>query len=419
MQFRVLGAVELWDGDGRVDLGPMKQRMVLAVLLADVGRAVSPEALIDRVWGDRAPAQARNVLHTYVARLRSLLGRLGDDPPRLVRQPTGYRLDAGAATVDLHRFRALVDSAAGGTAEQRAGLLGEAVEVWGGEPLDGMEGAWADECRALWRTEHRDATVRWAGLLLELGRAAASVGPLEHLAERYPLVEPVIDALMRAMHAAGRGPEALDRYERLRRLLADELGADPGPGLQQLHQSILRGEFGGPGVDPAAQLPLGVASSVDAHMLELMVKSAVEAAAPLIQRQAQIDSEQLNRAIEGAVVAVRREFEDNAVYVSLSGIDPDRLGGIAIPVHDGSTVSDLLNEVWFRIADYVPAYTYGETWELAKSDASGTRRIIEALPPPGVPDVRKLKEVGVVGTDRLVARLLGGASGAVDRDAGR
>jgi DNA-binding SARP family transcriptional activator/tetratricopeptide (TPR) repeat protein len=263
MQFRLLGPVELWDGGNRVDLGPMKQRTVLAVLLADAGRSVSPDVLVDRVWGDRPPAQVRNALHTYVARLRSLLGRLGDDPPRLVKQPAGYRLDTGGATVDLHSFRALVDAAArGGTAEEQAGLLSEAIELWGGEPLDGMEGTWVDECRDLWRAEHRDATVRWAGLEVGLGRGAAGIGPLEQLAERFPLVEPVIDALMRALHAADRDPEALDRYERLRRLLADELGTDPGPALQQLHQSILRGELGAPVIELAAQLPVGVAGFV-------------------------------------------------------------------------------------------------------------------------------------------------------------
>src|SRR4051794_13247764 len=131
MQFRLLSAVELWHGDNRVELGPMKQRMVLAALLADAGRAVGPDVLIDRVWGDRPPAQVRNALHTYIARLRSLLGQLGSDPPRLVKQPAGYRLDTGGTTVDLHRFRALVDAAARvGTVEEQARLLLYAIELW-------------------------------------------------------------------------------------------------------------------------------------------------------------------------------------------------------------------------------------------------------------------------------------------------
>ncbi|REF99586.1 DNA-binding SARP family transcriptional activator [Asanoa ferruginea] len=260
MQFRLLGPVELWDGDRRVDLGPMKQRTVLAVLLADAGRAVGPDTLIDRVWGDHPPAQVRNALHTYIARLRGLLGRLGDDPPRLVKQPAGYRLDPGGAAVDLHRFHTLSTST--GSPDEQARLLREALELWTGEPLDGVGGAWADECRTRWLAEHRDATVRWAGLELGLGRSADTLGPLERLADRYPLVEPVIDALMRALHAAQRDPEALERYELLRRTLADELGVDPGNGLQQLHQSILRGELGSPLITPAAQIPVGVAGFV-------------------------------------------------------------------------------------------------------------------------------------------------------------
>ncbi|MEV4623923.1 BTAD domain-containing putative transcriptional regulator [Asanoa sp. NPDC049573] len=255
MRFRLLGPVELWDGDRRIELGPMKQRTVLAVLLADAGQTVGPDALIDRVWGDHPPAQVRNALHTYVARLRGLLGRLGDDPPRLVKQPAGYRLDTGGAAVDLHRFRALAKTA-------EAGPLREALELWTGEPLDGVEGAWADACRTRWLAEHRDATVQWAGLELGLGRGPATLGPLERLAERYPLVEPVVDALMRALHAAGRDPEALARYELLRRTLAEELGVDPGSGLQQLHRSILRGELGAPVIALAAQVPVGVAGFV-------------------------------------------------------------------------------------------------------------------------------------------------------------
>jgi DNA-binding SARP family transcriptional activator len=99
--FRLLGPVELRDGDWRIDLGPMRQRTVLAVLLADAGRTIGPELLIDRVWGDRPSAQAKSALHTYLARLRSLLGRLGDEPPRLVKQPAGYRAGRRHAPVSI------------------------------------------------------------------------------------------------------------------------------------------------------------------------------------------------------------------------------------------------------------------------------------------------------------------------------
>lgn len=316
MQFRLLGPVELWDGERRVDLGPMKQRAVLAALLADTGKTVSPEALIDRVWGERPPAQARNVLHTYVARLRGLLGRLGDDPPRLVKQPGGYRFEAGAATVDLHQFRSLAGAAevAEVAPHDRTGLLRQAIDLWHGEPLEGVRGAWADQCRELWRTEHRDTTVRWAGLEIGQGRGAAAVGSLEPLAEEYPLVEPVIDMLMRALHAAGRDPEALERYERLRRVLADELGVDPGPDLQALHQSILRGEMVAPAVVVAAQIPSGVSGFVG----RLAQLARLEEPGEIVILHGMAGAGKTTLAVRWASAAAGR-FPDGQLYVDLHG----------------------------------------------------------------------------------------------------
>lgn len=325
MRFRLLGAVELWDGDRRVELGPMRQRTVLAVLLAGAGQPIHPDVLIDRVWGDQRPSQVRNSLHTHVARLRGLLGRLGDDPPRLVRQPAGYLLDPRVATVDLHRFRALVAAAEnGGSPADQAGLLRDAIELWRGEPLDGMDGVWVDECRDLWQAEYRDAVVRWAGLKIGLGRGATAVGVLERLAERYPLVEPVVDALMRALHAAERDPEAMDRYERLRRTLADELGVDPGPGLQQLHQSILRGELGAPVVAVAAQIPVGVTGFVGraAHLdwLQEPAEITVVHGTPGVGKT--------SLAVRWARAAVD-EFPDGQLYVDLHGFSAN--GAVTSP----------------------------------------------------------------------------------------
>src|SRR5438067_2330625 len=122
MRFCLLGPVELWNCGERVELGPMKQRIVLAALLANAGHPVSPDALIDRVWGEKPPTQVRNVLHTHITRLRGVLARLDagldDHRPRLLRQPAGYLLDLDPADVDLLRFRSLVRQAkAAGCAE--------------------------------------------------------------------------------------------------------------------------------------------------------------------------------------------------------------------------------------------------------------------------------------------------------------
>ncbi|GFJ87480.1 AfsR/SARP family transcriptional regulator [Phytohabitans rumicis] len=53
MEFQVLGPVAATVGDHQVDMGPPRQRCVLAVLLVEAGSVVPAEQLIDRVWGTR------------------------------------------------------------------------------------------------------------------------------------------------------------------------------------------------------------------------------------------------------------------------------------------------------------------------------------------------------------------------------
>src|SRR3954462_4257833 len=106
--FRLLGAFEVTVGDERIDLGPAKQQILLAALAVDAGRPVPAETLIDRIWDDDAPAEARKVLHTYIARVRRVLSAV---PATIERGSGGYRLVVDADAVDLNRYRRLVDSA--------------------------------------------------------------------------------------------------------------------------------------------------------------------------------------------------------------------------------------------------------------------------------------------------------------------
>jgi Bacterial transcriptional activator domain/NB-ARC domain len=113
--------------------------------------------------------------------------------------------------------------------------------LWRGEPLGGLTGQWAERARRSWRQEHQDAVIAWAQAQVQAGDAAAAVAPLTELAAEHPLVEPVAAALIRALHAAGRSGAALEAYTAVRRLLAEELGTDPGPELQGLQRATLRG----------------------------------------------------------------------------------------------------------------------------------------------------------------------------------
>ncbi|GAA1636642.1 AfsR/SARP family transcriptional regulator [Actinoplanes couchii] len=243
MEFRVLGPVEVHAPDRTVELGRPQQRLVLAVLLADAGRQLSTQALIDRVWDD-ADEGARRRLHVHITRLRKLL-----PPGQLTSVSGGYRLGVDPDRVDLHRFRRLVVEARGADGDEpgRVARLRMAMRLWQGEPLAGLPGSWAARTRTAWQREYLDAAVLWARAEMRTGDPANVIRTLTELVAQHPMVEPLIGELMFSLHHLGRTADALDLYAGTRRLLADELGIDPGSDLQQVHQSILRG--GGVDVD--------------------------------------------------------------------------------------------------------------------------------------------------------------------------
>ncbi|XES00319.1 BTAD domain-containing putative transcriptional regulator [Streptomyces sp. S1D4-11] len=161
-----------------------------------------------------------------------------------MRRSGGYLLEARLDQVDVYRFRQLIDQARAveRTDPARAArLLGDALGLWRGDPLSGLQGQWAARMREAWRRQRQDAAVGWARAELRLGDPASVIGPLTGLLGEYPLAEPLAEALMRALHDTGRSAEALDCYAAVRERLAEELGTDPGPALGQLHQAILRG----------------------------------------------------------------------------------------------------------------------------------------------------------------------------------
>ena len=136
--FRLLGPVELRVLGGALDLGSLKQRTVLAVLLLDQGRLVTTQALIERVWDASPPADVKNSLYTYVARLRRILKEASARsglPIELQRQHGGYRLRVDPAQIDLTQFRRMTSEAQARdqqTDAERAATLEAALTLWDG-----------------------------------------------------------------------------------------------------------------------------------------------------------------------------------------------------------------------------------------------------------------------------------------------
>ena len=262
MRFDVLGPLRVCRDEEELDLGFPQQRALLGLLVVRAGRPVPVGEIIEVLWPGRAPASARNVVRRYAGSLRRLLEP--GLPPRapgrrLLRRAGGYLLEAGEDEVDLLRFRALTKrgkrAAATGRSEAAARHFTAALDEWRGPVAMGIPAAvrehsvFAEVERELVRTTRMAAD---AALLC--GSTEPMLPRLRQALELDPLDESLHAALVMALAATGLQAEALAAYERVRRLLAAELGVAPGTELAAAHTRVLRQEWGptGPHTAPGS-----------------------------------------------------------------------------------------------------------------------------------------------------------------------
>jgi predicted ATPase/DNA-binding SARP family transcriptional activator len=260
MRVGMLGPLEVSDAAGRpVRVGGHRVRALLVLLALDAGRVVPTHALIDRLWPQERPADAANALQSLVSRLRVALRQAGVPEGVVESSPAGYRLSVPPEAVDAIAFEARAragrQALARGDAREAANLLRAALSQWRGSALTdvaGEEFAFAPAARL---TELRAAaTLDRVEADLALGAADATMtGELRELTAADQLAERPAALLMRALAATGRQSEALAVYQRTREHLAEHLGVDPSPQLEQAHLAILRQEI------PQAAAPLLVA----------------------------------------------------------------------------------------------------------------------------------------------------------------
>ncbi|WP_051187772.1 AfsR/SARP family transcriptional regulator [Nocardia tenerifensis] len=258
----MLGPVEVWLGGRRLDIAAPQMLAVLAMLAAEPGRTLSTTQLADRLWTDPPPRSAPSVLRNHVLKLRrqfEAYGHAGAGNEWLGSTRGGYRLGL-PVEFDVVEFEELIAAA---EADRRAGAMTEAdakltaaQQLWRGDPLIGLPGPWAERERA------RLSRLRFAlhevamTLALDLGRHSAAIAELEALVAAEPHSERWHELLMVALHRSGRRGEALEVYRKARRLLADELGLDPGPQLVRLHQEILSAEPPAPSAPEEPRVPV-------------------------------------------------------------------------------------------------------------------------------------------------------------------
>lgn len=239
IEFRVLGSLEVVDGDRLLALGSPRQRALLALLLVHRAEPVSSDRLIEELWGEQAPASAVKIVQGYVSNLRKVLG-----DGLLLTRGHGYVLQANPAQLDLDRFESLAAegrrASRSGDARTASGCLREALALWRGPPLaDFAYESFAQAEIARLQESRLAALEARIDADLALGEHAPLVGELEALVREHPLRERFIAQLMLALYRAGRQAEALDAYQRARVRLADELGLEPGPALRKLELQIL------------------------------------------------------------------------------------------------------------------------------------------------------------------------------------
>src|SRR5262245_6976490 len=244
MEFRILGPLEVREGNRVLPLPGARQRALLSILLLHANELLPASVLIELLWEDRPPPSATKALQVHISELRKLLGKASIE----TRGP-GYALPVEPGALDLEQFERLLYESDGLPPEDALDRLRAALALWRGRPL----GEFAAERFAggeILRLEELrlEALERRFEAELALGRNAGVIGELEALVREHPQRERLCTSLMLALYRAGRQADALFVYQDARRALVDELGLEPSRALRDLEQAILR-------QDPALDLP--------------------------------------------------------------------------------------------------------------------------------------------------------------------
>ncbi|TCC30182.1 BTAD domain-containing putative transcriptional regulator [Kribbella speibonae] len=239
LECRVLGTVGLVADGATVDIGGALPRRLIATLALWDGKAVPDDRLAQAMWADEPPPKAGAALQAYVSRIRSALGPAYRD--RLGRTPGGYFLHADE--IDVRRYATLIEAArsrlGGERAEAARDQLTEALGLWRGEPYPELTTEAAEAERARLGELREGALEDLAAARLALGDAADAVVALEQLVRDQPLRERRWALLVVGLYRCDRQGDALATLRKVRELLSDQLGVDPGPELQDLERQVL------------------------------------------------------------------------------------------------------------------------------------------------------------------------------------
>ncbi|MEV5143594.1 BTAD domain-containing putative transcriptional regulator [Streptomyces sp. NPDC052727] len=350
--YGILGPLSISISGKELALESGKLRVLLAALLLRSGTVVSNDRLAEWLWDERKPSNPRGTLHTYVRRLRLLLG----DALPLETAAGGYRVDVPEGELDLQRFRGLVLMARQSEGlEERSRLLDDALATWRGTALEDIPSSslHQDECRSL-EDERLAALEAYFETELQLGKHAQLVRELRAAAIDNPLRENFWSMLMLALYRSGRQAEALDVYQQARRQLVEQLGIEPGERLRAVHTGILEsdpaltapdgpGATGGEAVPVPAQLPplatgfVGREDIID-RVATVLPPVSGRACVPVVVLSGPPGVGKTDLAV-CIGRRVRPAFSDGQLYVNLSGYEQ---GGTRVPLPTEQVLSQFL-----------------------------------------------------------------------------
>lgn len=238
VEFKLLGPVEVVIAGKPLALGAARQEIVLAQLLLEVDHVVSVDRLIDALWAAEPPRTAKSQVQITVSALRQLVGA-----DVIVTRPPGYLITVPPDALDLALYTKLTASASRAAAEQRpldaVHDLREALALWRGPPLDGLQGEVMRAAATKLNESRIFAYQECLALELLLGRDHEIIAELTELVAEHPLDERFRGQLMLALYRAGRQADALEAFRAGRQILRDELGLDPGDDLRRLERAML------------------------------------------------------------------------------------------------------------------------------------------------------------------------------------
>ena len=238
MRVGVLGPLEVREGDRPLQIASARQRALIALLALDASQVVSFDRLIDGLWGDDVPADALNALRHHISRLRKTIGS------SLVTEGSGYLLAIGQQDVDALQFAHLAREGRAalhqGRRDEAVAALRTALALWRGPPLEEfLDHEWARREASRLGELHLAAVEDRFEVDLSTGLHADVVEEIRGVVGEHPFRERLWGQLMLALYRCGRQAEALAAYAEARRVLAEELGLEPGPELASLERSIL------------------------------------------------------------------------------------------------------------------------------------------------------------------------------------